>query len=952
MVAFLTLFVVSSAFLIVTSLAQPATLDARKEVARSWVNSSCFTRACGDDSGALNSKLEELAELFGPESALSIRGVGVFRGPQDIAEYALLTHPGLNEGVLEFVERSIDESTFDYGPAGELVPGAEFRLNGTMELSYRLKGTYFSNNNKTVRPFDFLEVLQFAPNSTKIGLIYSDIGPEFGADIGTAVPDAFEICTVVQLFCGKLFSPFSDAQECYNYLSSLPTFCSGGDYYAGNTLACRSVHLVLAKLDPRAHCSHLGPNSSYCVAGPAVLPCNEFTFDKSTLRYAEFDLNGEGDSISNVFLILAMVLSMLLCVVLPIVFYLVTLYMRLRKMKRPASFIVASESMPNRAPNISWDQLEVSGSNRVLIQQSYGSIPGGSLAGIMGASGCGKSTLLKVLSRRAPGLKVSGTLHCPSAASSVMIPQHDALLLPGLTSAQTILLYADLLKVSHQRAMDCLTLVGLTGPALDTKVPKQNAASKGGLSGGQLRRLSVAVALLRNPAILFCDEITSGLDSTAAKLLMEMLSRLTKERGVSIVISIHQPREAIFLSFDCVLLLAGTPGTTVLCDSPANAIRSVMQGFSVTGAEHSGMMIETSASVAVGSADLVLDALHSPMLVHHLLNRDSAIRQRHQFIRRFVKGVNDADGELFPPSQHGHLARLREHAFNSSIYSARSYLSTSMGTQVFLLFFVTLAGFLQATLFWQLGSDELRELIAELVVLFLSFLTVCYFLLLSSSNFLPQEFDRTRMEMSLLGVSGMPQAISVFLRGTLNAFVFSYFFHLVTYFTVGMPLDFGIYIQSMCIFTLTLVVMQSCFEFFFALIPPAFAFVVAGFYVGLNATFSGAIRGLNLMPVIWRYWLPYLLPIFYAIQGGARITLSNRPMDCAVDALPQICFSGNEALIFSDAIHIEPGIAMFTLMGFLLVFRALTLIALHYRAKITQSDSPHSKFSIKVRFSV
>jgi ABC-type multidrug transport system ATPase subunit len=76
------------------------------------------------------------------------------------------------------------------------------------------------------------------------------------------------------------------------------------------------------------------------------------------------------------------------------------------------------------------------------------------------------------------------------------------------------------------------------------------------LSGGEARRVSIAIALINQPAILFLDEITSGLDSHSAYSVMQYVSRMCREQGIIAICNIHQPRNDIFRMFDSVLLLA------------------------------------------------------------------------------------------------------------------------------------------------------------------------------------------------------------------------------------------------------------------------------------------------------------------------------------------------------------------------------------------------------------
>jgi ABC-type multidrug transport system ATPase subunit len=78
---------------------------------------------------------------------------------------------------------------------------------------------------------------------------------------------------------------------------------------------------------------------------------------------------------------------------------------------------------------------------------------------------------------------------------------------------------------------------------------------QGGCSGGERRRVSIGVQMLRNPSILFLDEPTTGLDATSAFHLVETLKHLAST-GRTIIATIHQPRSDIFFLFDRLTLLS------------------------------------------------------------------------------------------------------------------------------------------------------------------------------------------------------------------------------------------------------------------------------------------------------------------------------------------------------------------------------------------------------------
>ena len=76
------------------------------------------------------------------------------------------------------------------------------------------------------------------------------------------------------------------------------------------------------------------------------------------------------------------------------------------------------------------------------------------------------------------------------------------------------------------------------------------------LSGGEQRRMSLAVALLNKPSIFFLDEITSGLDSAASDNICEVLRKVAAEKNLIVVCTIHQPSIKVFERFDQIILLS------------------------------------------------------------------------------------------------------------------------------------------------------------------------------------------------------------------------------------------------------------------------------------------------------------------------------------------------------------------------------------------------------------
>ncbi|WDK18440.1 ABC transporter [Colletotrichum graminicola] len=200
----------------------------------------------------------------------------------------------------------------------------------------------------------------------------------------------------------------------------------------------------------------------------------------------------------------------------------------------------------------------------------------GKLNIIMGPSGSGKTSLLNAMAlrlhnsistRHLPSgrLTFNGALPSNSVVRSVCsyVCQDDDALLPSLTVRETLLFSAGLRLPSHmskeekaRRAEEVLLKMGLKDCA-DNLVGNELVK---GISGGEKRRVTIAVQLLSDPRVLLLDEPTSGLDAFTASSIMEVLQGLANE-GRTLILTIHQARSDLFRHFGNVLLLArgGSP---------------------------------------------------------------------------------------------------------------------------------------------------------------------------------------------------------------------------------------------------------------------------------------------------------------------------------------------------------------------------------------------------------
>ena len=203
----------------------------------------------------------------------------------------------------------------------------------------------------------------------------------------------------------------------------------------------------------------------------------------------------------------------------------------------------------------------------------------GKLVALMGASGAGKSTLLHVLNgsekpsqgqvlingidiHKEPG-KIEGVIG--------FVPQDD-LLIEDLTVYQN-LYFAAKLCFNHltEKEIDDLVMRTLEDLGLaETKDLKVGSPLRKTISGGQRKRLNIGLELLREPAVLFCDEPTSGLSSRDSENIIDLLKELSL-KGKLVFAVIHQPSSDIFKMFDKLVIL-DTGGFQIYYGNPVDAI--------------------------------------------------------------------------------------------------------------------------------------------------------------------------------------------------------------------------------------------------------------------------------------------------------------------------------------------------------------------------------------------
>ncbi|XP_025679372.1 ABC transporter G family member 11 isoform X3 [Arachis hypogaea] len=213
--------------------------------------------------------------------------------------------------------------------------------------------------------------------------------------------------------------------------------------------------------------------------------------------------------------------------------------------------------------------LSTAGETQNVLEGLTGYAEPGTFTALMGPSGSGKSTLLDALSGRlAANAFLSGTVLLNgrkanlSFGTAAYVTQDDNLI-GTLTVRETISYSAQLRLPDKMSPSDKEALVESTIVAMglqdcaDTVIGNWHLR---GISGGEKRRVSIALEILMRPRLLFLDEPTSGLDSASAFFVTQTLRALARD-GRTVIASIHQPSSEVFELFDQLYLLSG--GKTV-----------------------------------------------------------------------------------------------------------------------------------------------------------------------------------------------------------------------------------------------------------------------------------------------------------------------------------------------------------------------------------------------------
>lgn len=215
-----------------------------------------------------------------------------------------------------------------------------------------------------------------------------------------------------------------------------------------------------------------------------------------------------------------------------------------------------------QVPIKKWGQTVAS---KTILKDVSVTMRSGETLAIMGPSGAGKTTFLDLLTLGGAGGERTGHVDINGEAMTDAVFKKHCAYVPQSDSGWAFLTCRETLEYAAalhmpgstadkaKRVDEIITTMGLEGCA-NTKVGNDFLK---GLSGGQKRRLSLGCAFLKDPLVIFLDEVTSGLDAAAAANITSFMQQLARSHDVIIACTIHQPSAKVFRGFDRLLLLSG-----------------------------------------------------------------------------------------------------------------------------------------------------------------------------------------------------------------------------------------------------------------------------------------------------------------------------------------------------------------------------------------------------------
>lgn len=562
----------------------------------------------------------------------------------------------------------------------------------------------------------------------------------------------------------------------------------------------------------------------------------------------------------------------------------------------------------------------------------------GELTAIMGPSGSGKTTFMNILSGRIKNgitgdILLNNEIYEDIGKISGYVKQQDLLLSSStvreaLTFSALLRLPRDMSRKEKMGRVEVLIgMLGLTKCA-DTRIGDE---SKRGVSGGELKRVSIGCELIINPRLLFLDEPTSGLDSTSAYNVMNLLKSLSVDTNCSVITTIHQPNANIFNLFDRLIMFIDGK---IIFQGPPNEARDF---FAQCGHECPPFTNQPDFFM-----DVIMDTLPESERSLNAKDVPDMIKEFNESdIRK--KALKPSKKKLEPMSQHNIKNESASFLTQFSQLCKRSWRDNVRNPLIFQAEFFqhVFLGLLMGLIYFQLGSRDEDTRRDRAAAIFFIIINATYPPAMTASMIIPKQrpiFNRER-EAGAYGL--LSHYLSTFVVSLPFQLFLTFVDLVICYWMIGFNNKFTQFLLFFGICLLLLLVNQSIGIFISSFCPTAeSAATITSLVILLFMSFGGFLVKPRNVP---KYFIPldFLTPFKYAYRSllvtdlryvtpNCQPILGPCPVGCNIGELCEFPCEGDgmdllrEMGLDDSTIAIDVGI----LIGMLLIYKLLTYLVL------------------------
>ncbi|KAF5308851.1 hypothetical protein FQR65_LT00551 [Abscondita terminalis] len=566
-----------------------------------------------------------------------------------------------------------------------------------------------------------------------------------------------------------------------------------------------------------------------------------------------------------------------------------------------------------------------------ILKSISGQFFSGELTAILGPSGSGKTTLLNILAGYVTS-GVTGTISINERPRnfkhfnkmSAYIMQDD--LLPQLMTVDELMLIAAKLKLGENMTIENKkAIINEILSVLSLDVCRNVRTEC--LSGGQRKRLSVALELVNNPPVIFLDEPTSGLDSVGIKQCMEIFEVLAAQ-GRTIICTIHQPPSSIFQKFHQTYFLAN--GVCVYNGSTPDIVPHLAS-------------IGISCPVTYTPAEYIIELVHDN---EDFANTLSTTVQNGKINKKSKKTTNLISLPQFERDLCEDVIEKSDFSFPASFWTQFCVLYSRMLLQLsrnrtgisLQLFSHCVAGGLLGSLFFGIGNNA--EMAIEnffFLVGVLMFFIFTY--LMTPTLTYPDEIKILKREYFNRWYSLKPYFLAITFQNLPLLAILGTLILIVTYGLTYQPIEAGRFFYFVFAGLLLAVATEGLGLAVGSLFNVANGAVVASAIASplIILCFHGLGYGSSITP-----YMRIIMGVSYvrfAVVAGMVAILENRgPFECLEDVF---CYYKDPDHILKDLgmLHSSYGWNMLGLAIYALLFRIIAFFAIRYRLTAQFSTS-------------